>query len=317
MVASPNGIAPAVPAELSPPSSDSEPSGLVLEITRGRTRHRQRPVNGPRFLIGAGVTCDLRLGGDEIPALHSIVTVDDSGVHLEAISPVPALLVNGRVVRETRLDDRDVIHIGEVELLAHLSTGRLQTQAEVPVAATVVVSTADRAPAELSAIDLIDRIEAEERQIADFEERLRTGARALTAIVEGRAAPLAASEQRRLDVPTRATVGAPHFLSKRPQVLAANGRTRTASASSRPAAGARPEFQQELEQLGRQLTALSQEMQSTSHRASERETHYAAATDILMETQQKLVSQLEALVSQVSAMQQQQQPAAAKPRAIA
>lgn len=316
MVASLNGIAPAVPVELSPSSSVSEPSCLVLEITRGRTRHRQRPVSGPRFLIGAGVTCDLRLGGDEVPALHSIVTIGDSGVHLEAISPVPPLLVNGRVVRETQLSDGDVIHIGEVELLAHLSNGRSPTEVEVPVAATGTGTTADRAAVELSAAELIDRIEAEERQVDDFEERLRTGARALTAIAQGRTAPLAGSEQRRLDVPgrnapARAAVGAPHFLSKRPQVLAARGR---APAESQPASGTRPEFQQELEQLGRQLTALSQELQSTSQRATQRETNYAAATDILMETQHKLVSQLEALVSQVAAMQQQP---ATKPRAIA
>jgi len=45
-------------------SSLSLPVHLVLEVTKGRTRFRRRPVTHPRFLIGAVSTCDLRLGGD-------------------------------------------------------------------------------------------------------------------------------------------------------------------------------------------------------------------------------------------------------------
>jgi hypothetical protein len=112
----------------------------------------------------------------------------------------------------------------------------------------------------------------------------------------------------------RHAVPAPHFLSKRPQVLAARGRT-VRNAALPPAQGAKPEFVNELEVLGRQLTALSQELQSTSERANVRESQYAAATDLLMETQHKLAAQLEMLVSQVGVMQQQTVPT--KPRAIA
>ena len=37
---------------------------MILEICRGLTRFPQRPICGPRFFIGSGPGCDLRLGGE-------------------------------------------------------------------------------------------------------------------------------------------------------------------------------------------------------------------------------------------------------------
>ena len=93
------------------------PVQLVLEVTKGHTRFPRRPVTHPRFLIGAGSTCDLRLGGEGMPALHSLITVSGRAITLEAIAATPALRVNGRVVQTTVLHDGDVIGVGEVELL--------------------------------------------------------------------------------------------------------------------------------------------------------------------------------------------------------
>ena len=59
---------------------------LVLEICRGRTDHPLRPVQSPRFLIGSSPRCDLRLGGAEIPPLHTLIFVDGADIWVEAMA---------------------------------------------------------------------------------------------------------------------------------------------------------------------------------------------------------------------------------------
>jgi hypothetical protein len=71
-----------------------------------------------------------------------------------------------------------------------------------------------------------------------------------------------------------------------------------------------------LEELGKQLTTLSQDLKGNTLRAAEREAHYATAADVLLDTQHKLVSQLEVLLDQVHALKSND-PAVPSPRAIA
>jgi hypothetical protein len=288
-------------------SSLSIPAQLVLEVTKGQTRFRRRPVTTSRFLIGAGSTCDLRLGGEGMSALHSIITIAGGEIAIEAIAAEPALTVNGRLVQNAILHDGDVIAVGEVELLARLEAGH------APIGATAVAAPAlpaahERAPSELSAAELVDLIEQEERLIEDFEERKRVGANALVQAIMGRARRPAIP--RPAQAGTRAPIPAPHFLSKRPQILAAQTR------QAQPAADRDPGFQQDLEELGKQLTTLSQEMRGNTQRAAEREAHYATAADVLLDTQHKLVSQLEVLLDQVHALKANE-AAVPAPRAIA
>jgi len=228
-----------------------EPVQLVLEITRGRTRFPARPVTNSRFLIGAGVTCDLRLGASDIPAIHSILTIHGGEVHLEAIHPAPALVVNGKTVRETALADGDAIAIGDIELRARMSVGHDPVRSQAATAVHTTIEAEDVPLADLSAIELIDRIEAEEQMIDEFEDRRREGAKSLTQALLARTKRTV--EQVPQENVQKRSVPAPHFLSKRPQVLAARGRTdKTVPADV--------ELQNELEQLGRQLTALSHEL---------------------------------------------------------
>jgi hypothetical protein len=280
----------------------------VLEVTRGRTRFRRRPVTSPRFLIGSGATCDLRLGGDAMPALHSIITICGSEISLEAITAEPRLILNGRPVQTSQVHDGDVIGIGEVELIARLEAG--QAPAGVAEATGVKRTTIhdDREVSELSAAELVDLIDQEQRDIEDFEHRQRVGAEALLAAVMGRIASPATSTGTEAGV--RAPVSAPHFLSKRPQILAAQSR------AARQTSEQSPTIQNDIEDLGRQLTSLSQEMKGNSQRASEREAHFTSAADQLLDTQDKLVSQLEAVLDQVQTLKVGESPNQ-KPRAIA
>ena len=289
-------------------SSLSLPVQLVLEVTRGQTRFRRRPVTNTRFLIGAGSTCDLRLGGEGMSALHSIITIAGREIAIEAIAAEPGLTVNGRLVQNAILHDGDVIAVGEVEFLARLEAGRSPVGATAVSLPAINAALGERPAAELSAAELVDLIEQEERLIDDFEERQRVGANALVEAIMGRARRSAAA--RPAEVGIRAPIPAPHFLSKRPQILAAQTR------QTQPATERDPAFQHDLEELGKQLTTLSQEMKGNTLRAVEREAHYATATDVLLDTQHKLVSQLEVLLDQVHTLKSND-PTLQKPRAIA
>lgn len=299
------------PAELgvNDQSSLSLPVHLVLEITRGRTRFRRRPVTHPRFLIGAGATCDLRLGGDRMPALHSIITVSGREIALEAIAAEPGLTVNGRLVRNALLHDGDIIGIGEVELLARLDAGHAPAAVEQPAAVAKGPIDSDRPLTEISAAELVDLIEQEEHAIEEFEGRERDGANALVDAIMARIRRPGSQVEfvSPRESGSRAPIPAPHFLSKRPQVLASHSR--------QPAATEQP-MQNDIEELGKQLTTMSQALLGNSQRASEREALYASAADELLDTQQKLVSQLEVVVDHVQTLKAHEAPIQ-KPRAIA
>jgi hypothetical protein len=297
-------------------SSQSVSVHLVLEITRGRTRFRRRRVTHSRFLIGAGATCDLRLGGDRMPALHSIITVADHEIALEAIGAEPGLTVNGRLVRNALLHDGDTIGIGEVEFLARLEAGHAPAAAEQTNGATNGSIDTDRPVTEIPAAELVDLIEQEERRVEDFENRQRDGARALvdaimlraglrTAINAGIGDPIDSQPESARS----ATIPAPHFLSKRAQVPAGQPRPSAATDGTAPT-------QRDIEKLGEQLTTISQEILGNSQRASAREAVYTQAADQLLDAQHKIVSQLEAVVDQVQSLKSNETPIH-KPRAIA
>jgi hypothetical protein len=305
-----------VPTQVNSPASDAGFAGqsqqlpvqLVLEVTKGQTRFRRRPVTTPRFLIGAGSTCDLRLGGEGMSALHSIITIAGREIAIEAIAAEPVLRVNGRPVQSSVLHDGDVIAVGEVELLARFEAGYAPVGATAASAPAPVPDADERPLSDLSAAELVDRIAEEEQMIEEFEERQRVGANALVDAIMGRARRTAAA--RPAEAGVRAPIPAPHFLSKRPQILAAQTRQSPSSADCDPA------FQHDLEELGKQLTTLSQDLKGNSLRAAEREAKYATAADVLLDTQHKLVSQLEVLLDQVHALKAND-PAIQTPRAIA
>jgi hypothetical protein len=292
---------------------------LVLEITRGRTRYRRRPVTGPRFLIGAGSTCDLRFGGDRIPALHSLLTVTAGNVQIEAISPEPPLLVNRQPVHIAALHDGDLIQIGDMELLTHVAAdvgpAQVQVAAPQPSLETDVAGTPMDDISNLSAAELVDLIEQEEQEIDAFEARRRDGARALAESILARHEQKSA--ERFLHAAESRVPGRPHLPSAgrrrltRPPVPV--GRDLLANDEH----GADADFMNGLEHLANQMAGLSQELHSNSRRATEREATYADAANLLLEAQQKLVSQLETLLEQVQTLQQQQSGPKLHTRAIA
>jgi len=110
-----------------------------------------------------------------------------------------------------------------------------------------------------------------ELRIQDFESRQRDGANALVDAIIGAGGPAASTIDEAIESGSRAPVPAPHFLSKRPQVLAA----RDSSAVSK-----------DMKSSASSSPASRKELRGNSQRATEREAIYASAADQLLDTQQ-------------------------------
>ena len=102
-------------------SRDSLPV-VFLEIKQGRTAFPFRPVQGNRFLIGSAGCCDLCLGSQSVPQLHSLLHIDKSEVVLESVADFPLLKINGEIERSKSLCDGDMIEIGRFQLVARISS---------------------------------------------------------------------------------------------------------------------------------------------------------------------------------------------------
>jgi hypothetical protein len=145
---------------VSSPRSSSQPARLWVEVRRGRTRAPRRAVKSERFLIGAGSNCQLQLGGDDIPILHSILLVNEEGAHIDAVVPWPQLIVNGTPQRTADLHDGDQFTIGKFEFAVH---------EQRPAAAGQALAMAA----------IVERIERDQRQVQQFETARESGALAL------------------------------------------------------------------------------------------------------------------------------------------
>jgi hypothetical protein len=167
-------------------------SPLVFEITRGHTQSPFRPVNHDRFLIGAGERCDLRLGGEGIPAVHSVVHIDGREIWLEALVDSPDIRVNGRLTRSAALEPGDELEIGSFSLTLHRAAAHEPVPAPRIYGAPVSEILAEEELTnpldveELTARQLVDLIDQEEALIEEFEARRRMGAQALMDAVKQR-----------------------------------------------------------------------------------------------------------------------------------
>ena len=292
--------------------SDRQPNAsspvLYLEICRGRTSFPCRPILQNRFLIGAADQCDLRLGGDGMPPLHSIIHADGRDIQLEAICPSPVLKVNGTVKDSVRLADGDLIEIGCFQFMAREADvaacqARPETQPDdFPCELDADLDSEafdEQALEDLTAAELVEMIEQEEALIEQLEAGQRMGADALMYAVRQRAgSPHAAlsdaSETDVVRLPDRETGRQPsHGREAAPD--------RRAGIKPLIAAAGQLELEllQDLERALTQLGVISQELEQRSKRLSRREASYAEAAEQLLDAQQQLAAHLESLVEQL------------------
>ena len=156
--------------------SPSPNENLWLEVRRGQTRAPRRIVRTRRFLIGAGSNCQLQLGGDDVPILHSILLVDEDGAQIDTVVPSPELFVNGIPRRAAQLRDGDVLTIGKFEFAVHIQQ---PVDADAGEERVGQLSAPDPNLAtdltDLSAAEIVNRLEQELREIAQLQTSRETG----------------------------------------------------------------------------------------------------------------------------------------------
>jgi pSer/pThr/pTyr-binding forkhead associated (FHA) protein len=277
-----------------PPSTPGETTDtlLTLEVTRGHTLYPHRPVTTSRYLIGSGVGCHLRLGGPDLPTLHSLIVVDGKQVLLESIAIEPPLVVNGRRVGSVALSHGDRIEIGPFHFTARMIPPQaaiptdVQRLTEEPIEIAAAVE-------DLSALELVDRLENELQSVDEFESRCELGAGALIESVRQRQAESEIGALREVsqasDKPTwridKCGVPAPHFKTMRP---------------AEPEGRRDDVFVDDLRRLHDDLQRFSRLLEARAEQLSQQEASVADAAAELVEDQQRLTQQLATLLSQTS-----------------
>ena len=168
-------------AEYSETTAAAQPV-LLLEITQGSTAHPVRPVTADRFLIGASAACDLQLGGDSIPPLHSVIVREADGrFRWEKVSGPASLFSNGRLVESSILHDGDNVQIGGMEFRVWLKATAEQSIRQTEQAA--IPSDDDPPVGDLNAEQLADRLQTEWETVEKYDTRRQLGMESLLAAV--------------------------------------------------------------------------------------------------------------------------------------
>jgi len=272
---------------------------LALEICRGKTQFPLRPIAGDRCLIGSGEKCDMRLGGPGIPLLHSLLYQDGTDIWLDVISLSPQLLVNGKPHSEGNVAPGDHIAIDGFEFIIR--------QTDSPEAAgladphqIVESGQADVEPpdvSELSALELVELIEQEEKLIEEFDSRREAGAEALLQTIRSR-----------MDAIGHTVTNDPDLVDgEQPQI---QDPTPTLSLNSivdnEPELQSDPSMLHQIEAVLEELDLFSEALQKRSETLVKRESTFADATSALLDMQNKMAAQLETLTKRLAELPDEQ-----------
>uniref|UniRef100_A0A7C4LQW3 FHA domain-containing protein n=1 Tax=Schlesneria paludicola TaxID=360056 RepID=A0A7C4LQW3_9PLAN len=148
----------------------SDPADLrvVLEIEVPGERRRSVPVEGGGCLIGSGEFCDVRLAGAGIPLAHSEIHIDGGVIWMEAVDD-GQLTINGQTCRRLALRDHDQIQIADCRITVRIN----------PPDEALMLPDFPENLSELSALELCERVEAEQARLNDDEHRRLSGWSAL------------------------------------------------------------------------------------------------------------------------------------------
>lgn len=268
---------------------------LYLEILRGRTRFPRRPVIDRRFLIGGDGNCQLRLGGDDVPPLHSILHVDGRDVWLDALADAPPLTVNGRVERSVRLREDDTVRIGSIEFVVRcIQAERVEKpEHEAPTGeASRSGNEATEAPdpdaKKLSVAQLVERLEREQQLVEEFETGRQRGAESLLHVARARAESLVAN---------RGPAGSTEPAAASTGVVAAYPTRKPVQAGAATADDLQPRLLEEIEELIRHLNQFSDELDRRAEDLTDREASDEQAAAALLDAQQTLAAQLDRVLT--------------------
>ncbi|QDU07068.1 hypothetical protein V202x_04130 [Gimesia aquarii] len=268
-----------------------------LEIIKGKTNFPIRPVQDNRLTIGAGSCCGLQLAGSNMPILHTVIQIEQGKALIEAIAPQPKLLLNGIPIQTSPLSDDDSISIGPIEFvfrvarpqlsmstpIARLSGSPLETSAHITPDKRDHSMTNETTLKNLSASELVDLMEQDFQLIQQYENRRNQGAAALLSHVH----QMKEKQEEQLQDQ--------EVLSEQEQL----------------------ELLADLEAMMEELTQFSEELQQRADQLTNREKQYESAAASLLETQEKLASQLDRTLDHVGSIEKDHNDDGESKRAIA
>ncbi len=152
-----------------------QPASLLLEVRDASGQFTRHLVEGDGYLIGRGDFCDLWLDDAGLPLVHSEIHVQEGAVWIEAVDAA-AVEINGKPVPRFALRSGDVLRLGTISVTIWMGTDA-QTAWQLPADGWEDLS-------QLSALELCERIEAEEAAIHDDERRHWQGIEALLVTLE-------------------------------------------------------------------------------------------------------------------------------------
>ena len=261
---------------MSSESASTNPhSRLGLQIQRGRTQFPQRPISTPKFLIGSGSDCHLRLGGAEMPSLHSILLVSDDGNYLERTAEAPPLIVNGHEQVSVWLQVGDRIEIGSIEMEVVELKSELESAA-AEVSAGDTDAARDSELSKYTPLELVELISQDLEILENFKSRQIMGAEALLdRLIE--IEPALAGDG--IELERQASIPDPEVILKSFKEMddqsILNG----------------------LDQIVEELNQFGLDLQKRSIRLAQQEATYAEAAQTLMAVQERMSQQLESLMA--------------------
>jgi hypothetical protein len=148
-------------------------SSLLLEVRDAAGQITRELVDADGYLIGRGDFCDLRLADAALPMVHSEIHIQDGAIWIEAVD-APAVEINGRAVPRLTLRSGDALRIGSMSITVRMG---IDAAWQASIDGWEDLS-------QLSALELCERIEAEEAAIRDDERRRWEGVEALLVSLE-------------------------------------------------------------------------------------------------------------------------------------
>ena len=251
-----------------------------------------------------------------MPLLHSLIHFDGEQYRIETVLPNPPLKVNGREQRDAVLQENDRIHLGDFEFVVRCVED-LSQLLPPPVSSAQPVEELEefrgaldpQELTELSAVDLVNRIEQEQAATERFESRRSMGAEALLQAAAQsllheksphEARPSFVSEAA--DTPVAVQIRSDESAEQPDQAHVA------ASAQSSP---------NETERVFRALNQLLEGLERRSERLAEREVSLSQAAAQLLDVQHQLTAQMETILKQAARPVMAREPTLRARRAIA
>lgn len=221
------------------------------------------------FCIGSSRKCDLCLTDSTVPALHSIIHMQQGAIWIETADESAELVVNEHAYRRMALRHGDQLNIGSLAFVVQIGTGAAAALERAAVGEDLSLLTAE---------ELCDRILSDQTMVDEFTAGQRAGWEMLLHAIE------AASREAEVAEPS---------IAAQPLVAKLDDESEVDDQSL-------AEDHAVLDSLLGQIQELNDALTDHTRQMNEREEQVLETTNLLNESQQEITQRLGDLIDQMS-----------------